>query len=188
MSYKFKVIVSKKPFKPEIGDILYGEEYFEQFTKTDLKDVDIIPLRSINLLNPWQALRDFHVDPHPFQSEVEYYCPLLRQNYYWAVPTYILTKNIEQYLENTRHAMLYRNDWEWLREMGKEGSIKDPYNNIQQFERHILFMSRATNLLLGTGFTEGTLPTDGHGSLEEAKVGLDNGDFVTVNLWVWYNK
>ena len=184
----FKIIESKKIFKPEIGDILYGEEYFEEFKKEDLEGVDIIPLRSMNLLSPWKALRQFHVDPSPFQAHVEYSCPLLNQHYYWAVPSYILTKDMAQYLKDTQHGKLYDYDWDWLRKMGREGSEKYPLDQDQQFEKHILFMSRATNLLLGTGFTEGTLPTDGHGRIHEAKVNLDNGDVIVVNLWFWYNK
>ena len=189
MNFKFKIVASKKPLKLEIGDILFGAEYVEEFKKSHLKNVDIIPLRYLNTLNPWKVLRDFHIDPHPFQSEVSYHCPLLKQEYYWIVPAYILTKDIVQYLENTSHARLFEHDWDWLRKMGRENAEKDfLINNTQQFRDHILFMSRATNLLLGTGFTEMTLPTDGDGSVEEARIRLDNGDSIVVNLWFWYNK
>jgi len=186
--FKFKIIKSKKPFKPDIGEILYGEDYFEEFTKDDLKEKDILPLCYMNAINPWKVLQIFSVDPYPFQSQVSYHCPLLNQEYYWAVPSYILTNDLAQYLKGTRHAQLFQNDWDYLREIGREHYKKDSSGNADLHRDHLMFLSRATDLLLGSGFTEGTLPSDGSGEIKEAKINLNNGDFIVANLWFWFNK
>ena len=42
--------------------------------------------------------------------------------------------------------------------------------------------------LLGPGYTDMTIISDGGGYLYDALVALDNEDFLGVKVWVWFNK
>ena len=48
--------------------------------------------------------------------------------------------------------------------------------------------SEVTTAILGHGYTDGTLPSDGFGHHELACLELENEDLVVGWLYVWFNK
>jgi hypothetical protein len=42
--------------------------------------------------------------------------------------------------------------------------------------------------MLGTGFELGCRPNDGHGKVISLLAELENGDYLQVFTWEWYNK
>jgi len=50
------------------------------------------------------------------------------------------------------------------------------------------FLSHAGVLLMGSGYTSGCIPSDGHARQVLCHVDLSNGDELLVSVWDWYNK
>lgn len=175
---KLKLIEPKKKHttileKNIIGDILYGDKYMvgrfsHRKNKNELiKNKDIFYLDFSGHYNTWNLFED------NISLEFMYECPFVEGNrYYWFVPNVILTDDIKKYDEYiTHHLKNIAYDMEW---------IKQKYNYNARGEIH--------DSLLGHGYTDGTLPIDGHGYIDLLDAELDNGDMVIGHGWIWYNK
>lgn len=170
--------VPEKVYKPDIGDVLWeAKEWLAEIAPLlwDSDRWDAIYLELIHK-NPWQALRDIAVHAEQLISGSSYCCPYTGYGHFGIVPNAILSKNPEQYrkqLVKTRGPDLAMLDFDWVRKMCA-CSANEP-SDIQK-------------LLLGSGYTGGTLPCDGSGEIQVGYVCLSNGDMLRVHFWEWYNK
>jgi len=177
-----KPVVQKKPYKPDIGDILSGGEYIKtnvHFGATvDFKTIfggigkGFIPLYR----NAWQRLEEMNVEVVNLEKAFQYKCPYTENTYYHFMPVAIIINhdsNVEQYRQpNFAHSFHdYLFDLEWILHMDKMPEIDD--------------IGRS---MLGHGYTSGTLPSDGSGRFINILIELDNKDHIFGHCWEWYNK
>lgn len=127
--------------------------------------------------NSWNALVTLGVKSEEFKQMVQYTCPYNKYIHYWCVPVLIFTKDVR--LWTARHKTYKEEmylDKIWMKKFfpvrTKNGL---PFTKIQR-------------ALLGSGYTEMTMVTDGSGYLYDALVALDNEDFLGVKVWMWFNK
>jgi hypothetical protein len=169
-------IVKQKSKVGEVsnGDILYGEHYLKNLPSSLKKLAKgkklAIPV-DFNEPNAWKVLHNVGVtNAFDVMQEATYRCPFIKDNkYFWFVPQLIITSDISKY-ENIQP---HWRDTEFLITQGcldKNWILQDPYN------------------MLGHGYTDFTLPTDGSSGRSIAIMELDDGDIVVVATQVWYNK
>jgi len=165
-------------YKPKIGDILYGGEYFERFR--NVPNIQIIMLETLGI-NTWSVLKTLGVYTSDLQRVVKYACPYLEKEFFWCMPI-CLGGDVDKYRENAIEVF---------------GSAHSSYVfGTSLAQGHVDFKEKLmewepadmTNLFMGSGYTIGTLASDGSREKGYAQVELENGDHLIVRLWKWYNK
>jgi hypothetical protein len=165
-----------------IGDILYGEKYIFKTDMEDLLDQIWLPLH-LHGFHPisWCNLERFGIEKEPFMSDITYVCPFTKNKFFWFYPSFVVTNNATKYWVGKFEDEEYR----------KRSSVFDDEwtKNIWRIRKdEPIDVSHIGKSLMGHGYTEGTYPHDGHGTIKEAGVLLSNGDTVFGHTWVWYNK
>ena len=171
----------------DIGDILRpfiswnttstGGGWYSKVPEEFYIDKLYYPLTAISQ-NPWDALSHLRVDHKEFKKEVEYICPYNGYVHFWSVPVLVFTNDVKnwtaRYKTGAREDMYLNKDW--MRKFFPP-KVKDalPFTKIQR-------------ALLGPGYTDMTIVSDGSGYLYDAIVALDNEDFLGVKVWMWFNK
>lgn len=174
-----KPVIQKQPYKPEIGDILSGGEYIvrQVGNKEKLEDYLFIGVFGNN---PWHALERLNIDSTKLKEAFKYKCPFSENIYYHFVPVALILKNgvdsYRNFYEEQNGEGMYSDylfDLEWIKQMSQD--VLPEANTIQM-------------AMLGHGYTDGTLPSDGSGDFINVLIELDNGDFLFGHCWEWYNK
>lgn len=107
----------------------------------------------------------------------QYTCPYTRQVYTSLVPLVLWTNNPDQYFQGQEHA--------WYRDMACDGEwTRNQYSAVLEKGE----LTRIQKLLLGSGYTNGTLMSDGSNSVEQVVIDLSNGDKLVCAVWIWHNK
>jgi len=201
---KFQMTVPETPIDPELGDHLFGERWLAPLTQQEVEEKEVLFLHMWNN-NIWRILVGLGHDEKAlddFKQEVSYECPFDGNfSFYGVIPVAIMSDDISKYrserFENESYDIFW--DAEWMRDMGGLKNSRS-YNAITSTECFLserelesdfyyqLPLCGTERAFLGHGYTCGTLPTDGHGRLVQAKIPLDNKDFVGVITWIWYNK
>jgi len=131
----------------------------------------------------WDTLHDLGVvNAKDIKEKLTAECPWSDNKYFIFYPIAILfqDKNTWDSKQNDKYFGPYRDmffdrDWQMRR-----FEIKD---------REVHFsIGSVDRSLLGHGYTEGTMPSDGGGGLKNAAMHLSNGDLIIGKVWVWYNK
>lgn len=155
---------------------LTGDEWYSKIPEEYYKDQLYYPLTAV-AQNPWLALKKLGVEHEEFKKIVQYTCPYNGYTHFWSVPVLIFAKDVKNW---TARYKIFREemylDREWMKNFFPP-QVKDalPFTKIQR-------------ALLGPGYTEMTIVTDGSGYLYDALVALDNGDNLGVKVWMWFNK
>ncbi len=187
-----RIVKPKKPYIPEIGDIdIYGNHH-EYLAPFDWDDLDENSIKSKNPMpitgsyafsvNPWYALVKAGIDKKDvdkLKKMSRNYCPCADMKYYAIVPIAILADDATVYTKDMPtfcSGML--NDGSWNRKTWAQTGSFQAMDHISDVERAIL----------GSGYNEGIIPSDGSHSLIFATIPLDNGDKIVVVGWEWYNK
>lgn len=127
--------------------------------------------------NPWAALTKLEVKHEEFKEAVKYCCPYNNYTHYWCLPVLVFTQDVKLWTARykTHRESMYL-DRNWMKQHFPP-KVKDalPFTRVQR-------------ALLGAGYTEMTLVSDGSGFLYDAIVALDNNDFLGVKVWMWFNK
>jgi hypothetical protein len=109
-----------------------------------------------------------------------YICPYTSYEHYGIVPVAILTDAPDKYINAARvnlREMLGDKEWN-----APDCDITDT-DDLQK-----TYLSQIDNIILGTGYTCGTIISDGTSSTEPLVLELSNGDHVLCFAKVWYNK
>lgn len=153
-----------------------GAGWYSKIPEKYYTDKLYYPLTAI-AQNPWEALKKLGIEHEDFKEKIKYTCPYNEYVHFWCVPILIFTKDVKNW---TSRCKIYREemylDHEWMKRIFPT-KVKDslPFTKIQR-------------ALLGPGYTEMTIVTDGSGYLYDALVALDNGDSLGVKVWMWFNK
>lgn len=181
------VVEQKKPFKDEIGDILYAEKYFKDRVELKwLEELELIYLPELMFQSTitWNNFKLLEIDIKALMKECMYICPWTGNKYFWFYPMLVMTDDLDKYKPKDTNPIEYKMwfDSEWTRSM---------YLNLEPSEsRHADFLKVGdiVSSFLGHGHTDCTLPSDGNGDLDDLTVELDNGDLIVGKCWIWYNK
>lgn len=178
------IVKQSKPYDAEHGDVLYGAEYFikiESVKEVSTGKKILIPCH-FNTPTSWYVLHKAGVENAlEVQDKLLYDCPFVSRNrYFWAIPILICAKDptVYDYIpDHWRDDDFLRNHSNIIEHLD---SKEARYSNAK--------LSDLQRAILGHGYTDSTLPTDGSNGIELAAVELSNGDKVIVAMWVWYNK
>lgn len=170
-----------------------------------LDPVDLIEnevlLLNFQSTNVWDTLGKMGFDTEQLrekQKEWKYHCPFETDMWFYGVYPYaIISDDISKYrVDEPFHWRSY--DFMFDAQLTKETSLDfhtpcgSPYSLIDDsFKKHSpcqLYLSSSVKAFMGHGYTVGNLPYDGFGDLRQAKLPLNNGDFLIVITWVWYNR
>jgi len=174
----------KSSGKPNIGDMLYGAEYFHgELNKSHstnmnkrYEGLEYFYLDNIHELG-WLALKLF-VDEVPNQQNFMYECPYIGNRHFWLLPIAIMSDDIQKYKSKVSDC--------WFKEMVFDFDFVSgnaPINEALEDGGSTLIKS-----FMGHGYTDGTLPNDGSGNRELITMKLDNGDYIVAISHIWYNK
>jgi hypothetical protein len=153
----------------EMGDILFGEEYFSEPPEECFKNKPFIPLRE----TPWVILTKLGVDVEPLRSKLIYECPWTPNKYWWFVPMVLFCDDPKEWLKVAG----LPDYWTGVRWGGPDKSVD------------VFSMGNIHRALAGHGYTSSTLPSDGHGSMSKAVVHTTvPGVWIGGSVWVWFNQ
>jgi len=102
---------------------------------------------------------------------------------YGIMPVAVLSDNISKYKEQLKLSD-YALDNEWTKHNAE--LVPKSYNKPAYMD--IFELTKVQKHLMGTGFTYVCSGYDGSNSCIPAKMKLDNGDWLFVWFWEWYNK
>lgn len=163
----------KDRYKPEIGDILWGEKY-DFLAKPELiGDRKILPLVVVDQ-NPFRALTWLDVDFK--EADFTYQCPYTEQTFHGVVPFALAARDFSRYKKQRLAHSQYVFDVDYHKENCGDYSPWDFW-----------FESRILQLFLGSGYTEFCRSFDGSVEMRNAVVPLGD-DLIMVKFWEWYNK
>jgi len=145
--------------------------------------------------NPWEALAAAGINIDDVQNLKDWsknHCPCSMMDYNAIVPIAILTNDATVYTKAGRmpemfHGIHEDGDWNrksWIDKIYEDGEIVGQEYN-KSFDYHLSDVERA---MLGSGYSEMILPSDGSHGFIFATIPLDNGDKIVVIGWEWYNK
>jgi hypothetical protein len=169
----------KDVYVPECGDIIFDcAKYLVPICKSQKKLPEVLaktPFVSPGWLhpNPWVALEEFEIDCKEFAKACEYEDCYTGNTSFAAVPVAILTDDTNKYRLSAKK--------EWY-----DGAFDHEWN--RQMHPDWWKIGEIGKILMGTGYTSGTTIMDGSKSRIPLKAPLDNGDFLLVWCWEWYNK
>jgi len=183
-----EIIKQAKPYQPKHGDILYGADFLI-CTLNDGPGMEIkttlpqaFPLSRVNHLS-WSALNILGINADSLRKWVNYKCPYMKQTYNWMVPFAVRSLDIKKYAP----ALEEHGFGEPAQQFSRTNLILDWQYHADTVEDWRTVMTRFHSLMMGSGYTEGTRTTDGFGEQKQGFVELDNGDFLEVWFWEWYN-
>lgn len=157
-----------------------------EYNPKELHDLNMLNLGYFNL-NPWKALR-LLADHKIFDDAAvkklcessRYKCPITDNTYYALLPLAIFSDDLDKYFNEGFKP--------WYYEMAVDKSW-----NCQNDNSHLTYnawriYSAVHHCILGPGYTECTLPSDGSADHEIVMLDLSNGDKTVAVARTWYNK
>lgn len=168
------------PGKPRLGHVLFGAKFISEFCPDTRK---LIGKRVIHLgcidVDYWAAAQRLGISCETAQDAAKYECPWTNNQFYWWYPLLLETCSDVP--------TLYREELTYNVDVHKV--IREGHSNLYYIDHNELCdYTDITRTMLGHGFTPMTMPNDGHGCIELARVLLSNGESLIVACWVWYNK
>jgi len=170
-----RVTTPAKPAVPENGGVLYARQFLSRIgiSVDDLAGKRLVQARGYR---GFDGLANLGVDASTLQNRVLYACPWSGKRYYWMFPLGVVT--------DAAGVGRYGDCPPWrCRAILREEDIEDDTEGIDPND-----FGGVVSAMLGHGYTEGTLPSDGCCGQMLATVPLDNGDEILVVCWVWFNK
>ena len=187
---------------PSRGDYIYGESQGE-FLRTDwtleqvlattgARDfVQGLPLGAISKCSDygWGALRlllpEDSVNVAAMKGGCVYDDVVTGHRAMGLVPLYLLTTNVDAYAHDKGFSM------NRLRSVAdRQDDVEDYFDGHKKHRAYLeeLALSRIEQVLLGSGYTDFTLPSDGSVGVSWQFVALSNGDVLLLAGLEWFNK
>jgi len=194
------IVPAQTPYIPDCGDLLcemlkpesakYLEVPSPEIRPKDIEifsherhhepptDGEVLPLQLIEI-NTWEAIDRLRINAADIRATYE--CPYTNYECFALMPVCLISTDLEGKWGKLirRRPRISRcdpdfvMDYDWHKHMHKD----------KRFYAHDV-----GKLLLGSGYTSGTLINDGSRELHQTIVNLDNGDKLWVYFWMWYNK
>lgn len=211
LSHTIEFLDPEERYVAKIGDVLWGttsdwakprEEGWEQNPEYQerVSGLKLNVLDGTEFTNN-QILMICCVHPNPIRAaeilglNTEFFCghkdPYTGAAVYAIIPTAILTDDIHKYADCLQGVPFpeLALDSEFAKDMnGKQTFKPRPFRVDEQEINEIFKLTHIQSLMSGSGYTFGCLQNDGHHYQLPAKVKMDNGDWLFVWFWEWYNK
>jgi hypothetical protein len=179
-----KLVKPKIPYKPECGDLNWGQNDINEWL-TSLKNILPVGAQTIPgkkrltasaiWEHPWESLRNLGVDAE--QLNLRYECGVTGLEFWVVVPVAIWTDDVRRY----RHKPYTDSSFDYAFDLDWHEKMMPSYQDLN----HIPNINK---IMLGTGYTGFCRPSDGSHQIIGLFAPLDNGDFLQVHTWEWYNK
>ena len=159
-------------FLPEIGDFIFDTENLIHSYLSN-EGFGIFPLLFLGNFDPFVSLRRMEIYDNDLFQKSCYNCPFLNSNkFYGIVPVAIQTNDSSVY----RVGPFARSNYDYVFDL--------------DWQKHCLLDNDDSVVLafLGSGYTEGTFPSDGSNKIINVRIELSNGDFIVAKTFEWYNK
>ncbi len=182
------------------GDYVLGDAQ-DKYLRTDWKLDTIIsmvrqgnePMKAVDLsalgAQTWKVLLEM-LSPGTgpmaladMKNSALYTCHYTGQKMCSLLPLYLVTLSWEQYVRPGTRGL----DRDSLQYASSELEDGIPFGTNDQFGDRI-GVSRINQCLLGTGYTQATLPSDGDAVIEWQFAELTNGDILMLAGYEWFNK
>ncbi len=131
--------------------------------------------------NTWAVVAKLGINVESFKESITYICPYLDQKFYWCIPYAIVGED----LTSIRKAAL-KVFGKWQVDYAMDKQFFDEVSGNTPVEKWRL--GSVTELFLGSGYTHGTIISDGDNGRARAKLYVNNITWIMVELWEWYNK
>ncbi len=208
---RIRIVDAEQQYIPENGDVLWGaasdwagshlEEGWEQkpeyqervsglklnvLNGTEFKDNQILMMVWVGQ-NPIRAAKVLGID-------IKFFCahkdPYTGSKVYGIVPTAILTDDTQKYAESLKHIPFQETalDSDFHKEMYGKHTFKSRPGKRGQEINELFKLTPIQCQVMGSGYTDGCRANDGSHYQTPAKVKMDNGDWLFVWFWEWYNK
>ena len=165
-----------KPYKSKIGDLCWGDKkigkHLQALTSATIRGRKQLRLDMYEE-NPWEGLALLGVDAGPLK--LRYDCPVTGLRFWAVVPYCLWITDVAAY----RVGRLLESHYDYMFDTEFADQMF-PYTPGEIPHIH--------DKMLGTGYDSGCRPCDGHGKVIEALAPLENGDFLHLYVWEWYNK
>lgn len=176
------------------GDVLWKAGRFLQALPDPFPIGGFISLYNVTA-HPFQALKVLGIEAADLKAESLYTCPYTNYDHFGIMPTAVLSENVEAYrpaleIRGSNHGADFALDCDFHRSERTDKQIVEG-ETCDETGYHFSGLFELTSVqrsLLGTGYTVGTLMSDGHGAIKHGRIELDNGDWLFVHFWEWYNK
>lgn len=170
------VVKPEQPYNPKCGDVCWGDKEIGKwlFEKTPERIDKRQRFRLDTYLeNPWDGLALVGVAAH--QLNRRYECPVTGLEFWMVVPFCLWIKDVKTYrvgaLTASHYDYAFDIDFHEHMFAHRDGEVPNIHDK-----------------MLGTGYELGCRPNDGHGKVIELLAELENGDYLQVFTWEWYNK
>lgn len=172
--------LQKNLLKDEIGDFALNSElckYFVSFfDKNDTKSHEKLLLSAQITYSPKIFFESLQIE---FNEKIWTYPDVyLNDNLmYHTIPLVLLynNKDVYDFLKN-------------ITDKSYNSYILDSDFTKHLYKDEIFELNRIQNILMGTGYTFATLPSDGTYSKKLVKIDLENNDSLICSTFIWYNK
>jgi hypothetical protein len=175
-----KIIEAPEKYENDCGDLVCDFDggkvgkYLSQPLKEN-KGWQILPLGVLDP-NPFIALKRLDIDPENIVSK--YVCPYTNYEHYSVMPIAVFSQNLKKnYFDILAAKRLWNIDYvldhAWHKKMHGDA---------------LLAIADIAKMLLGSGYTHGTMINDGSRSMKVLMAHLENGDLLYNWAWEWYNK
>jgi len=175
-----KIKKQGKSLEIDFADILFNyTDFIREYSYEDVKSKKVLLLDYFSP-NTWKAIEKIEIlDKEDFSKLKDmsiYECPYTDREYTSLIPTMIWTEDIEKYFNGKNYYfkdMACDDDW-------NKSQYKEQIENIN--------LSKIQKLMIGSGYTNCTLMSDGSTGLDKVFIDLDNGDILECVIYLWYNK
>lgn len=176
-----ELLEAKKRYVPNNGDVdIYGlSPWLEKLEDGRLWRAPNVFVLDFVSLNGWEALELMNIDFMKLFEAAQYECPFTCRVYCAVIPLYILTDDIKKYIEfvpEWKRRMVVDEDWVQNHIIPSDESDDDDHLTVINI------------CMLGPGYMDGILPTDGDRFFNLNTVRLSNGDDLVVAHHEWVNK
>jgi hypothetical protein len=183
MAVNQHIVVQKKPWTPDLGDFYPpGAQYVKcPFDWTMADEYAPIALSAMSE-ETWTVLARIGVcNAGPVLEDFRYDCPWTDNTYWHFVPWVLLAKDPSVFKQPSGSWGELAFDCDWIRSMWMKGfkDLKDP---------QVLEPDRVARSMLGHGYTNWTLPSDGSVRYIVACLGLNDDSLIAGWLNLWFNK
>ena len=209
----FKIAAQPKKYSPEYGDITCVNDenvlhYVRRFDGAPGKELEgLLNSKYIARLGNfsfryYNALLKLSFDKDQLtilKKWSTYTCPIMDQKYVGVLPIALLTDNIRKYAPNID---------KWIAEIMEDrdsnlspvGKLLNELDEIRQkttsksldyieWTTHNALQTQWVPLHMGPGYTECTMPNDGHADLKLAIMDIEESeDKILAYVMEWYNK
>lgn len=150
--------------------------FFKKINEEELKSKYIIHLENFGY-STLETIKKLNLNVD-FWNQFKYKCPFNGYTHMSLVPSYICVDDINKFKDVLApYIMDILRDKDYMKNIF--------YNN---YKNGKLNLSKLQELLIGSGYTEGSYPNDGSSNFSNVVLEEEDGTLIICKLIIWYNR